>query len=896
MTFPQDPADRRAGLSASKQALLNKWLKGKQAAATTGEPGRIPRRPGSGPAPLSVMQQRLWFMEQLVPGTAAFNITEGVWLRGRLNVGALEQALSEIVVRHEALRSSFAPGDGDQPVVQVTAPRPVTLAVRAVAPEQVQALIDAEAAAPIDLATGPLYRFHLLRTAPEEHLLLFTLHHIVSDGWSLGVLLKELMALYSAFAAAQPSPLADLPIQYGDFAAWQRERLQGELVQQDLAWWKEQLGGSLPVLELPTDSPRPPVRSFKGAQHHFAVPPALSEAIRRICQREGLTPFMCLYAAWAALLHRYTGQTDILCGTPVANRTRAEVEGLIGFFVNTLVLRTDLAGDPSFRDLARAVREFATGAFAHQELPFEKLVEELAPQRSLSHQPLFQVVFNLLVGMKGEPLGMAELAMAPVVGHNGHAQFDLMLAVSDEGAAGFGAMLEYSTDLFQPETMARMAGHYLTLLSAAAADPECPVSRLPLLTPGEAEQLALFGGVPVAYPRNAAIHRLFAEVAALHPSHVALVWDGGEMTYWELDRRSNQLAAYLKRLGVVPETLVGIAAERSPELIVGLLGILKAGGAYVPLDPNYPAERLAFMLQDTGVPVLLTQKHLAEKLPPHGAQVVRLDADWPQIAAEPADPVDVAVNGDSLAYVIYTSGSTGRPKGAMVPHRGVVRLVRETNYAQLDASQVFLQLAPVSFDASTLEVWGALLNGARLALMPCGTPSLAELAGAIERFGVTIIWLTAGLFHLMVEQQLDALLQVRQILAGGDVLSVPHVRKVLERLGPEGRLINGYGPTENTTFTCCFPMTRETRLAGSVPIGRPVSHTRVMVADRYLQPVPVGVPGELLTGGDGLARGYLNRPELTAERFVESPWGPLYRTGDLVRWLPDGNIEFLGRL
>ncbi|HWI60218.1 MAG TPA: condensation domain-containing protein, partial [Symbiobacteriaceae bacterium] len=672
-------------LSAGKQALLAKWLKGKEKGA-----GTIPRRPG--PAPLSIMQQRLWFMEQLVPGTPAYNITQAIRLRGRLEVGVLEQVLTEIVARHEALRVRLVPGPGEEPVQSVSPPVEIRLRTEEAAAEELQALLDVEAAQPIDLTAGPLCRFRLFQLAPAEHAVVVTLHHIISDGWSMSVFVQELLTLYEAFADGLPSPLPALPVQHGDFAAWQRERADHGA---DQAWWKEQLKGPLPVLELPTDFPRPPVQSYRGRQHHFAISRELAGGVLRLCQQEGLTPFMVLYSAFVALLHRYSGQAEILCGTPVANRNRPEVEGLIGFFVNTLVLRTDLSGEPGFIDLARRVREFALGAFSHQELPFEKLVEELAPQRSLSHQPLFQVVFNLVMGRRDEVKSRFETEVE--IGSTGTAQFDLMLALF-QNDRGFHAYFEYATDLFRPATVERMASHYLTLLAGAVADPSARLGDLPLLTPAEETELEAWGTAPADYPRDETVHRLFAAEAARHPEAEALVWDGGRMTYGELDRRSNQLARRLAGLDVGPGALVGIAAERSPELIIGLLAILKAGGAYVPLDLSYPAERLAFMVADTGVRVLVAPRALAAKLPPHEAVVVEPDA-----ADDSAEPLEM---GDALspAYVIYTSGSTGRPKGSLVPHRAIVRLVRGANFADLGPEQFFLQLAPVSFDASTLEI------------------------------------------------------------------------------------------------------------------------------------------------------------------------------------------------
>ncbi|HTO75944.1 MAG TPA: amino acid adenylation domain-containing protein, partial [Thermoanaerobaculia bacterium] len=588
----------------------------------------------------------------------------------------------------------------------------------------------------------------------------------------------------------------------------------------------------------------------------------------------------------------------ILVGTAVAGRNRSDIEGLIGFFVNTLVLRTDLSDDPTFRQLLARVRQIALEAYAHQDLPFERLVEQLNPQRTLAYSPIFQVMM-VMQNSTDPRLRLPELSVARLPLDTSTSKFDLTAFFTDTGKQ-IEVSFQYNTDLFEASTVRRMLSHLEVLLSGIAEEPDQRVSLLPLLTARERHQILVeWNQTQTPYPREMTVHRLFEEQARERPEAIAVQMEEQLLTYGQLNERANRLAWHLIERGVGPETLVGLCVERSPEMVVGLLGILKAGAAYLPLDPGYPRERLRFMVDDAGANLVLTQHRLAHSLP-QSLQLLRLDADWPDIAPnKPVNPPSTS-SPDNLAYVIYTSGSTGSPKGVAIRHRSVVRLVRETNYAALGREEVFLQFAPVSFDASTFELWGALANGARLAMMPPGIPSLADLGAAIERHRVSTLWLTAGLFHQMVETQIESLRGVRQLLAGGDILSVPHVEKVLHEL-PDCRLINGYGPTEGTTFTCCHTVRREEPLGASVPIGRPIANSRVYVLDRHRQPVPVGVAGELYIGGDGLARGYIGRPDLTAEKFVPDPFeaGPesrLYRSGDRVRYAPNGSIEFLGRM
>jgi aspartate racemase len=755
-----------------------------------------------------------------------------------------------------------------------------------------------EARRPFDLSRDYPLRVVLVRIDDDEHWLLLTMHHIVSDGWSLGIFTRELSNIYDALASNQVIHLSELPIQYADFAEWQREWLQGEVLEEHLDYWLKSLAGAPAMLKLPTDHPRPAQQSFNGASVSFKLSQKLSQALSGFSQRQGVTLFMTTLAAFQTLLFRYTAQEDIVVGTPIAGRNREEIEGLIGFFVNTLAVRTDVSGNPTFRQLLGRVKEVALGAFAHQDLPFEKLVEELNPERDVSHSPVFQVMFGMQ-NVPRETPALNGLAITRVPLPSVTAKFDLTLFVS-ETATGLNLWLEYNTDLFEEATILRMLRHFEHLLEAVVTDPDQPILRLPLLTEAERAGLLTAQNANASDFPKQSIHAAFETHVEKTPNAVAVVSEQGKLTYAELDRRANQLARHLQKSGVGRGELVGLCIERSPEMLVSLLGILKTGAAYLPLDPSYPHERLSLMLADGKIKVLLTLKRLQENLPAHTAKTVFIDADWKMIARENAGHFNSAATTDDLAYVMYTSGSTGKPKAVAVTHQSVLRLVKQTNYARLGADEVFLQFAPLAFDASTFEIWGSLLNGAQLVLMPPGLVSLSQLGEAIKRNGVTTLWLTAGLFQQMVETELESLRGLRQLLAGGDALPVAHVEQVAREL-KDCQLINGYGPTENTTFTCCYPVQRGERFAGTVPIGFPVSNTQVYILDAELEPVPVGVVGELYTGGAGLAIGYLNDAALTAERFVPNPFSNvfgarLYRTGDYARFKADGSIEYMGRI
>ncbi|MFP2912228.1 amino acid adenylation domain-containing protein, partial [Pyxidicoccus sp. 3LFB2] len=764
---------------------------------------------------------------------------------------------------------------------------------------EVQRLSRQESRRPFDLAHGPLVRATLLRLAPQQHQLLVTVHHIVSDGWSVAVMVRELGAYYRELTGGASAELAPLPVQYADYSAWQRNWLQGDVLKQELEWWRQQLSGAPTALELPTDRPRPSVQTHVGAVLPVAIPKAVSGAVKALAQRKGATPFMVLLAGWQLLLSRYSGQDDVVVGSPIANRNRGEVEGLIGFFVNMLVLRARIDANQSFSQLLEQVRQRTLGAYEHQDVPFEKLVEELQPQRDLSRPPLFQVTLTLQ-NTPEKALALPGLTLSPAAPEIATSTFDFSLLL-EEGPEGFSGHLNYNTDLFDAETVGRLMRHYVALLEAVAAAPNQRLGHVSLLTQEERQRVVeQWNGTASTYPREASIPELFALRAAATPEAVALVAGGEQLTYAQLDTRANQLANHLRGMGVHAGSRVAVRLERSLELVVGLLGILKAGAAYVPLDRAWPAERMADAVRQAGAGVLLTRSEVADELPELGVVLVVMDEESSRIARQPESAPGVSVGGDELAYVMFTSGSTGQPKGVCVPHRGVVRLVQGNGFMRFGPQEVWLQAAPVAFDASTLEIWGALLHGAKLVLAPAGALSLEELGAQLVRHGVTALWLTAALYEQMVAHRPQDLAGVRQVLAGGDVLPVQRVREHLARL-PEGSvLINGYGPTENTTFSATHTLRAGDEVSRSVPIGRPLGNSTTYVLDEALQPMPPGVPGELYVGGDGLAWGYLHRPELTAERFVPHPFSTLpgarlYRTGDKVRWMPDGTLEFLGR-
>ena len=860
-------------------------------------------------APLSFAQQRLWFLDQYEPDNILYNLADAIRLKGTFNVTALEQSLNEILRRHEALRTTFSIVD-DRPVQiihQVWDFSLTPIELRESSSEKKEAiaarLAAEEAEKPFNLAKGPLLRVKLLRLAEDDHVLLITMHHIISDGWSIKVFIGEIEELYKAYTNGQRAALPELPIQYADFALWQRSWLQGEKLEEQLSYWRAQLADAPPVLDLPTDRPRPTFKTFRGAYLSLIFSKKLSQAITQLGRREGATLFMTLLSAFSALLYRYTNQEDILVGTPIANRNRAETENLIGFFVNTLVLRVRFSDAMTFRELLRQIRETALDAFEHQDLPFEKLVEELQPERTLSHSPLFQVMFHLQNAVT-ESLSLSGLSMSQLEVETQTAKFDLSLSMA-ESKEGLVGTFNYNIDLFDAASIERMVGHFEHLLEAAVANPDEQVSRLQLLSVAERDEVLLqWNDTHRDFGENSGgdrpVHLAFAAQARRTPAAIAVRFEQHAITYEELNRRANRLAHRLRRLGVGPEVPVGLLARRSVEMIVAMLAVLKAGGAYVPLDPDYPRERLAFMLENSQCPVLLTHGVAAAGLAGDGYGRVLLDtADCTIDSESNADPAD-STDPENPAYIIFTSGSTGTPKGIVIPHRAVNHLVASADYVELRSSNRVGHASNVSFDATTFEVWGALLSGAQLIGLPFDVIlSPRDFAEEIRRQQIDTLFLTTALFNQMAYELPEAFASLEHLLFGGESADPSAVAQVLEQGRPH-RLVHVYGPTESTTFASWQLVREVPRGAATVPIGRAVSDTRLYILDRQMQPVPIGVTGELHIGGDGLARGYLDHPRLTAERFVPDPFGGepggrIYKTGDLTRWLPDRQIEFVGR-
>ncbi|MBD1887601.1 non-ribosomal peptide synthetase [Microcoleus vaginatus] len=919
-----------------------------------------------GNLPLSFAQQRLWFLDQLVPNNPFYNVPAALRLTGSLNFSALQQTFNEIVRRHEALRTTLAVVSG-QPVQRIAAAFHLPINVvdlRNLPKESRQTeanrLTAEEAQRSFNLSNDLLLRVTLLQLDDAEYLLMLNMHHIVSDGWSIGVLIQELGALYTAFASEKPSPLPALSIQYADFAKWQREWLQGEVLETQLAYWRQQLNG-ISMLNLPADRPRPAIQSYRGKRLFLQLPKQLSEALETLSQREGVTLFMTMLAAFKTLLYHYAQQEDIVVGSPIANRNRSEIEALIGFFVNSLVLRTDLSGNPTFRELLNRVKEVALGAYAHQDLPFEKLVEELHPDRALNQNPLFQVAFALQ-NAPGNQLELPELTLSPQQLDVGTARFDLEFHLWErspnssgsnqspsnklwvDSSQGISGMVIYSADLFDEATITRLIGHFQALLERIVTNPEQRIANLQYLSAQERDRLLVeCNNTQADYPQDLCIHQLFEMQADRTPDAVALVLGEEQVTYRELNLRSNQLARYLQKMGVGAEVLVGLCCGRSLDLIVGMLGILKAGGAYLILDPSYPAERSSFMLKDAQVSVLLTRQginslsnsesrlktteggQVSSRLQPtsamsqgiyslvddgevqnletqsddkiHHPRVVFLDTDWEMISQEIADNPTSAVTAENLVYAIYTSGSTGKPKGVEIEHGSLLNLVfwhqREFGVSAGDRAT---QIAAIGFDACGWEIWPYLAAGASIYFPEDDMRRDPEkLQNWLVSKAITISFLPTPLAEKVLLLDWPQTTALRILLAGGEKLQQHPLKS------HPFKLVNNYGPTENTVVTTSgyIPVTEQTDIAPT--IGRPIANTQIYILDKYLQPVAIGVVGELYIGGNGLARGYLNRPDLTAQSFIVNPFKPnsgerIYKTGDLVRYRGDRNLEFLGRI
>jgi amino acid adenylation domain-containing protein len=866
----------------------------------------IQRVPRNRPLPLSFAQERLWFLDQLEPGNPQYNAPLPMRLKGPLDAAAMGSAINEIIKRHEVLRTTFHL-DEDRPVQGITAELTIDVPVIDISDvpadsreKEAMRLAIEEARRPFNLSAGPVVRASLLRLDVTDHILLLDIHHIATDGWSIWPFIQELGALYEACRTNLPSPLPELPIQYADFAVWQREWIESDLIAGQLAYWKKQLAGAPDRIDLPTDRPRPAVQRYRGATETVWFSTELLKGLHSLGQSEGVTLYMTLLAAYQSLLYRYTGQEKIVVGSPIANRTRAEIEDLIGFFVNTLVMHSDLSGNPTFRELLQRVRAVALGAFANQDLPFEKLVEAIAPDRDLSSNPLVQVLF-VMQNARRSVLRIAGVEFAGMPIHNETTKFDIGIFLL-ETPEGLSCMAEYSTDLFDASTIRRMLGHFGTLLEAIVKNPDQHIGELPLLAPEERQLVeAASSGEVVEYARERSLHEFIEEQVERTPDAAALVFQSVTLSYRELNERANRLAHRLRAMGVGPDVLVGVCIERSVEMVVGLLGIMKAGGAYVPLDPEYPRERLGLMLADAEAPVVLTTEHLLNVLPEHDVPTICLDRDWDTLAGEPTANPELITNGKNLAYVIYTSGSTGNPKGVPNVHEGIVnRLLWMQNAYGLTSADRVLQKTPYSFDVSVWEFFWPLMTGACLVVaQPGGHKDPDYLVGLITKEMITTLHFVPSMLRIFVEAEgVERCSSLRRVICSGEALPLDLQQRFFERLGAE--LHNLYGPTEasvDVTYWQCTPDSGRT----TVPIGRPIWNTQIRILDRFLQLVPFGIPGELHIGGVGLARGYLKRPELTAEKFIPDGFNHeagarLYKSGDLARMLPDGTIEYLGRI
>jgi amino acid adenylation domain-containing protein/FkbM family methyltransferase len=859
---------------------------------------RIERRKQDGPYPLSSSQEQLWFLNQLAPGSPVYNVVDLIPLGATYDPEAIGKTVKELVRRHEILRTAFSYSSG-QPMQVVLPTADVALSELDLSslpePEQEREwvrVVHEEGRKPFDLSQVPLLRGTVIHRSAKEHKLLLVIHHIIADEWAMELVHKEVTQLYEAFSRGQSPSLIELPIQYADFACWQRDWLQGEVLQKQLAYWKEELAGAPPVLDLASDKPRPAGQSFRGATELFQLPEKLLEPLKSLGRQEQATLFMVLQASFVALLHRLTGQDDILVGTPISGRTHSETEKLIGCFLNTIILRARFTEDLSFRSLLQQVRERALGAYAHADLPFKHLVAELAPERDPSRTPLFQVMFIL-----HDPDGVSEVSK--VSGKHrlqtGTSKFDLTLFIS-ETKNGLEGLIEYSTDLFEAHTIRQMCKHYGTLLEAIVSSPDQSVSKLPVLTDAERQQLlGTWNNTAVEYPgRHLCLHQLIEQQAGRTPDQAALVFEQESLTYDELNRRANQLARHLRRLGVGPDVLVGLSIERSLDMVVGILGVLKAGGAYVPLDPSFPQNRLAYMVEDSQMKVLLTHRGIEQKLLVRPPVVVHLDSDWNAIAKQSAAAADLpSISQQSLAYVLYTSGSTGKPKGVEIPHSAIVNfLLSMQRKPGFSASDTLLAVTTLSFDIAGLELYLPLICGGKVVVASReDAQDPARLAKRIQNSACTVMQATPATWRALIHAGWSGSANLKA-LCGGEALLPDLARELLSRCA---ELWNMYGPTETTVWSTIHKVTSA---EGPVPIGQPIANTQVYVLDALRNLVPPGNVGELYIGGDGLARGYWHRENLTRERFAPSPFVPnalLYRTGDLARWFPDGTVECLGR-
>lgn len=865
--------------------------------------------------PASFAQQRLWFIQQYDPQSYVYNVKNTYLLIGPLVLNNLELSLLEIVRRHEILRTRLAEQNGE--LVQIVSsclpgqtPEEKTKIIHLIdlseMPEvrrqnQAEKLLRQLALQPFDLENDALLRVTVIRLAQEEHLLQIVMHHVVTDGWSMRVFNRELSSLYNAFCQDKPSPLPELPVQYADYTVWQRQWLQGEVMQQQSEYWKHQLDGTTGILNLPTDYPRPATQTYNGARIAFELDEQITQQINELRRSENVTLFMILLAALDLLLYHYTGQEDILVGSPIANRRHKEIEDLIGFFVNTLVLRTDLSGKPTFRQLLQRVRQTALDAYDHQDLPFEQLIHELNPRRDTNRSPLFQVMFTLQ-NIQDDHLDLLGLQTRELFLESETAHFEWTLFIDNRGSKLAGR-LAYNSDLFSAASMQFVIKHFKALLTNAISAPDQTIDSFTLYDDAERQQILYdWNTTQREYPRSLCTHQVFEQQVEQNPNSEAVICGDQRLTYRQLNQRANNLAWHLRDSGVCQDTMVGLCIDRSVDMVIGMLAILKAGGAYVPLDPGYPSERLGFMLQDTGVQILVSQQRWLSALPKvilqQGLEIVLLDQSGTDDG--PGENLLNLATPDNLAYVMYTSGSTGEPKGICIPHRAINRLVLNTDYVSIGPGDRIAQASNAAFDAATFEIWGALLNGACLVIIDQPTLiSPLDFVTALRQQRIDILFLTTALFNQIAALIPDGFSSLRDLLFGGEAVTPYWVRQVLQA-GPPRRLLHVYGPTENTTFSTWHLIQGVPENAATIPIGTPIANSTLVILDSKLDLTPVGLPGEIYLGGDGLARGYHAHPELTSEKFVPDPFNPvhsqrLYKTGDQGRFLADGSVEFIGR-
>ncbi|MFN6200096.1 MAG: amino acid adenylation domain-containing protein [Dolichospermum sp.] len=884
-------------------------------------------RPNSEPAPLSFGQEQLWFLSQIQDNTT-YNLPLALQISGSLNISVLEQVITEIVRRHEILRTNFQQIEGKN--LQVIRPE-INISLQVINLDQITAkqqlknverLINQETDKIFNLSEDDLFQSTLYQLNQNSYILLLNMHHIISDGWSIGILLQELSTLYGAYLAGNKSPLPDLQIQYADYAIWQKEKFTSEIREKQLNYWKQQLADIPPLLELPTDKPRPPIQSFRGGIWEFSINSNLSQKIRTLTQQSDATLFMTMLAAFVILLYRCSGQDDILIGSPMAGRNRQEIQSLIGYFVNTVVLRTKLTGNPNFREILNEVRQVATDAHNYQDIPYNQVVEALNPQRNLSYNPVFQILFDLQHSLT-DKLQLPGLTLQPFLGEHSTSKFDLSLIIEDRGTELIGAW-EYSSDLFTQEAISRITENFQTLLNGIVNNPETPINQLPIISAFEQQQiLEKWNNTQQDYPESFCIHELLTQQVIKTPDAIAVKFGNQQLTYTQLNQKANQLANYLQNCGVTSEVLVGLYLERSLDILIAILAILKAGGAYLPLDPKYPQTRLTDILNDSQVSIILTQEKLLTSLSsplprgetpltPYQGKIILLDTDLTIISQQNIETPISAIKPDNLAYVIYTSGSTGKPKGVMITHQNIVNHATSIiDKYQINSHDRILQFTTFIFDVAAEEIFPAWLSGATLIICPQEmVTNLIEFSQFLAQESLTVVNLPTPYWQewvLEIDRKVSQIPDsLRLVITGSDQV-LPEKLALWQKLVTEKRQniqwINAYGLTETTITSTVYqlPVNYQLNTTHSVPIGRPIANTEIYILDQNLQPVPIGIPGELHIGGAGLARGYLNRKQLTNEKFISNPISSskssrLYKTGDLARYLPDGNIEFLGRI